>query len=335
MSFPEIPLLIYPSLAKRFGVEESILYYICEQLLASVATDFQGSENAKISVSKDKWLKLTNFWDEERLAQVVASLIGQGVVNIEYLQDEIVIEARSAASEPLVDKKAEIVQSISSGLLPEKKQTNSVNSTVPEILRVKGRDAQVQGYSAPAIEPIHVLPVYDVPPTPASRPLPMRRSNDEFKQTFQLNTGELLKGVGHAPSFGGFRKRSNASDPFEKFLDDKEQQNKKLYSMTMDWEPSKLLFNTLKRSNIPHDVAISCLDEFRLYYCDRNNKERSWDQKFLAWVKKTWVKKQSADNRAQNVPSQAGFKHENSQRDSREKRKRITAAIMDIHDTNW
>lgn len=323
MRFPEVPLLVYPSLARRLGVEESILYYICEQLMSMQSPQI----NTQVSVSWPKWQMLSSIWDAQKLSSLIASLKSQGII-------DIVISGQQILITPL-----EISQTTEGDSNFSKQKNNFVSEagrepTIVAVAQVESLASVEQGFDS-AIEQTQILPVYDVPPAPPSRPLPVRRASELPIKNITINSGEILKGIGPAPSFGRYRRESNAHDPFRQLLDDREQQNKKLFAMTMEWKPSKLLIGTLARNNIPHDVAISYLDEFRLYYCDRNNKERSWDQKFLAWVKNAWVKKQSADNRAQNVSSQAGFKHENSQRDSREKRKRITAAIMDIHDTSW
>jgi len=337
MSFPEIPLLVYPSLARRIGVEESLLYYICQQQLAR-------SIEQQISMSKVQWLQLTEIWDDHKLAFLVASLSAKGVLKIVVSQDQVVItkidDNPAADTVATIDGATDKLDNAPLERLNSK--VDAVSRSLSEAVTTRISQAgsiKKERYSAPSVngnpqmDSMQILPVYDVPPAPPARPLPVRRT--ENQQNVKPNNGEIIKGIGPAPSFGGYKRQSNAHDPFKKLLDDKEQQNKKLYAMTMDWEPSKLLLSTLTRNNIPHEVASSSIDEFRLYYCDRNNKERSWDQKFLAWVKNSWVKKQSADNRALSTPNQAGTKHENSQRDTREKRKRISAAIMDIHDTNW
>ncbi|MGB1239921.1 MAG: DnaT-like ssDNA-binding domain-containing protein, partial [Pseudomonadales bacterium] len=165
------------------------------------------------------------------------------------------------------------------------------------------------------------LPVFDAPPL---LPVPT------------VAAANTLKGRGPAPTFGGsigWKKRS--ADELQQVFAQQEELNKQLYHMTMDWKPSEMFYNTLTRNAIPKEFALRCLDEFVLYYSDGKKKERSWDQKFLAWVKRDWIKQQGKDNRSNEPKQSSGYQHENSQRDSREKRKRITAAIMDINDTDW
>ena len=107
--------------------------------------------------------------------------------------------------------------------------------------------------------------------------------------------------------------------------------------MELGWQPSENLYALLPRHNISQQFALSCLDEFVLYWLDKDRKETNWDQKFLGWVKREWVKKQTQDGRQQRINNEqkAGLRHEDPRRDTREKRKRVTAAVMDIKDTDW
>ncbi|EPJ49969.1 MAG: hypothetical protein OFPI_21570 [Osedax symbiont Rs2] len=351
MSFPEIPLLIYPSLARRYGVEESLLFFLCTQLLSTnadnsltVSSDKECQDNSLMQVilSKAKWLALTDFWHEDKLDQLSVSLHRQGAISIECGENQVVISEMDAATPSPV-----AVSSVAN--IPDESPASFPRpaSTMPATL-ITG---QFVGAKPPLpTESTHALPVYDVPPAPATRPLPKRLSADSVNSpravgspnVFRspnlplVNDGKILKGIGPAPSFGGstgWKKRS--SDELQQVFAQQEEINKQLQGMSMDWKPSSMFYTSLTRNNIPHEFANNCLDEFMLFYCDKNKKERSWDQKFLAWVKRAWVKKQSSENRAISSQQQTGYSHENSQRDTREKRKRITAAIMDIHDTNW
>ncbi|WP_432470640.1 DnaT-like ssDNA-binding domain-containing protein [Amphritea sp. HPY] len=147
---------------------------------------------------------------------------------------------------------------------------------------------------------------------------------------------------GPAPTFGGSigwsnRRAQMSENDFASRLDAIEEKNQKLHPMFLGWRPSKILFEMLPRHNIPADFAEQLLDEFVLYWLDKDRKESNWDQKFLAWVKREWVKKQTRDGREQRYAKDAntGVNHENTRADPREKRKRVTAAIMDIKDTDW
>ena len=351
MSFPEIPLLIYPSLARRYGVEESLLFFLCTQLLNASAEnpltddsaeECQNSSLVQVILSKAKWLALTDFWHEEKLDQLTVSLHRQGAISIECGENQVVISEMDA-----VTTSSGEISSVNSIEDDSPASFSRLTSVMAPALVC---DPIVPAQPALYTETIQSLPVYDVPPAPPTRPLPKRQGVDTVSSSRAVqardgfashnpplvNDGRVLKGIGPAPSFGGsigWKKRS--SDELQQVFAQQEEINKQLQSMSMDWKPSSMFYTSLTRNNIPHEFANNCLDEFMLFYCDKNKRERSWDQKFLAWVKRAWVKKQSSENRAISSQQQTGYSHENSQRDTREKRKRITAAIMDIHDTSW
>ena len=115
-----------------------------------------------------------------------------------------------------------------------------------------------------------------------------------------------------------------------------EERNHHLHAMFLGWQPSSNFFELLPRQGISEEFARELIDEFVLYWVNKDRRETSWDQKFLGWVKREWVKKQTRDGREQRqAQQQTGFNHENSRRDTRENRKRVTQAIMDIKDTDW
>ena len=87
MRFPEVPLLVYPSLARRLGVEESILYYICEQLMSMQSPQI----NTQVSVSWPKWQMLSSIWDAQKLSSLIASLKSQGIIDIVISGQQILI----------------------------------------------------------------------------------------------------------------------------------------------------------------------------------------------------------------------------------------------------
>ncbi|MEM5530635.1 DnaT-like ssDNA-binding domain-containing protein [Gammaproteobacteria bacterium AS21] len=392
MSFPETPLFIYPSLAKRYGVEVSLLYGICYQLFRESWLDNQEGEQVVIGLKK--WLSVTDFWQSDELQVLSQSLAEQQLFAIEYHQGDVYIN-KLAVKQSSSDERGTTDAINNTGTRYEQdKQWR--DSATEHNEREQRSDQQSRSYADNSTdleqlnESMQVLPVYDVPPAPPVRPLPRRQdaatsalhnttlnessssnssvlssslNNNSVSQntanysaehnstinnsilnsnTAVTNNGNTLKNKGPAPSFGGstgWKKRSN--DALQNIFEQQEVLNRQLQGMTMNWRPSKMFYKTLERNNISQEFADSYLDEFILFYCDKHKKESigGWDQKYLAWVKRAWVQKQSnsqtSDSSVNNSPKKTGFSNENSQRDTREKRKRITAAIMDIHDTNW
>jgi hypothetical protein len=181
-----------------------------------------------------------------------------------------------------------------------------------------------EAVSAP--ETVARIPVVDEPP---ARP------------SGHSGSANLARRRGPAPTFGGSIGWRKQKDELQEIFEQAEQRNQKLQAMYIGWQPSELFHQTLPRYAIPADFAEGCIDEFVLYFLDKDRKESNWDQKFLAWVKREWVKKQTQDAREQRYQqeressSTGAAQHENTRSDTREKRKRITAATMDIKNIDW
>jgi len=177
-----------------------------------------------------------------------------------------------------------------------------------------------------APEVVSRLPVFErCPPSPEPAPEPVRPQR---------------VGQGPAPTFGGsigWARKTRQGDELHALFQQHETRNQQLHPMSLGWQPSDNFFALLPRHNITDVFARSCLDEFVLYWLDKDRKETNWDQKFLGWVKREWVHKQTEAGRQQRLQQerQSGESHENTRRDTRENRKRVTQAIMDIRDTDW
>jgi hypothetical protein len=348
MSFPEVPLLLYPSFARRFGVEEALLYGWCKQLLdmhcdvetlpdKETEVNYSGvtqqNLRRKIQISVSKWQSITSIWEVHRLQEICQSLQSQQLLHIVEAGTQVQIIQLGNHLQAEQNSPDQLITSLELAPVSNVPAEN-LQSVVAKNEKAAGNLSFVQGRQINDQEPTRVLPVYDVPPAPAAMVLPKR--NVQAQAAPNRGTGEVIKGIGPAPSFGGstgWKKRTG--DALQTIFDQQEILNKQLHAITVEWRPSALFYSTLSRNNIPREFADSCLDEFILFYCDKNRKERSWDHKFLAWIKRAWIKQQSNGSSNTASQQQTGSRNENSQRDTREKRKRITAAIMDIHDTNW
>lgn len=284
-TFPEKPMLVYPSLARRLGVEPALLLGLYHEALEQGGiTDDRGRD--ELLLSQMQWRSLAPFWDEIRLRQLTDQLVAAGMLEVQWgaggnLRLRMPVAAPGRAVEPTVDEPV-------------------------------------------ATEPVRRLPVVDEPPP---RPRPVREAS-------------LVQRRGPAPTFGGSIGWRRHKDELEEIFEQAEQRNQKLQPMFIGWQPSELFHQLLPRYAIPADFADGCIDEFVLYFLDKDRKESNWDQKFLAWVKREWVKKQTQDAREQRYQQErnanmTGAGHENARPDSREKRKRITAATMDIKNIDW
>ncbi|WP_417224629.1 DnaT-like ssDNA-binding domain-containing protein [Amphritea sp.] len=298
--FPEKPVLFYPSLARTAGSDEAILLAIYHDYIQLHGLpDKDGVPSAVLS--RSEWLSLAAFWDEAKLAMVTSSLVSQGYVQASFGHGRAI--------------KLALV-------------TDSDQPTEP---------MATGHFSAPseAPEPVIVqeLPVVEQPP----------ERNEISRRVQQAQPRRL----GPAPTFGGSigwsksrqvtpSRQTTPENDFASRLNEIEEKNQKLHAMFLGWKPSRTLLDMLPRHSIPEPFAEQLLDEFILYWLDKDRKESNWDQKFLAWVKREWINKQTRDARKQRADeANKGVNHENTRPDNREKRKRVTAAIMDIKDTDW
>lgn len=81
--FPEQPLLIYPSLAKQYGVEEALLLGIYHQF-AQHHGHTDAGQGWYFIARRSEWQTMADFWDDEKLALVTSSLVEQGAINAEF-----------------------------------------------------------------------------------------------------------------------------------------------------------------------------------------------------------------------------------------------------------
>lgn len=311
---PEQPFLVYPSQVQTYGLEGALLLQRYQQLLHMLVTDL--SQPMAIVISRDQWLQLVPFWNEEQLAIATGELVALQAIDVGFLEDGQVQVSQAWPLEPqMASPMAAQEESLTPPVVPE---------APLEVMPLP-----------PVLEPVNELPVYDTPPAESAsvRRVARRRINPET----------LMQQRGPAPTFGGSTgwRRQEAevekSDELHQVFNMREEHNQKLHPMFVGWKPSDTFYELLPRHAIPNEYAEECLDEFTLYWLDKDRKESNWDQKFLAWVKREWIRKQTREARQRNQDSSEpkGTGNENARRDTRENRKRVTAAIMDIKDTDW
>lgn len=299
---PEQPLLIYPSLAEKFGLEEALLLGIYHQLSQRMGLRLRSGTEIKLDTQS--WRQLVPFWSQDQIAMVTNSLVSQGAID-------------ASVSKTLV----KIV------LLQEQGQS-TLDVSEPTVV------------AEPEIEMVSRLQVVDQPPLsideppplgmaqPPQQPVPPPAQEPQWQQSPAQRTP--------APAFGGSTGWRRHKSELQVIFEQHEERNQHLHTMFLGWQPTANFFELLPRHGISEEFARSCIDEFVLYWVNRDRRESNWDQKFLAWVKRDWVQKQTRDAREQRVAQQEkSFNNENSRRDTREKRKRVTQAIMDIKDTDW
>ncbi|WP_020682083.1 DnaT-like ssDNA-binding domain-containing protein [Marinobacterium rhizophilum] len=350
--FPEQPILFYPSLARRIGSDEALLLAIYHDRARTGGR----AEPAELVLSRAQWLKIADFWDEAYLRSVTESLVRQGCIrgSVDSALVRLSLQSQAAIEEPVTEEaSARDASTVAEEeAVPEPESDSAVQTAHAAWSRSESEPAPAPEHATEAATASHLdrsgrrpntgatrsaepesqadtlsrLDVRDTPPRPltrqALRPQPQ-------PQTIQAR--------GPAPTFGGASGWRRHKDELQVLFEQHEERNQQLKPMQLGWRPSATFFALLPRHNIAEEYAEGLLDEFVLYWLDKDRKETNWDQKFLAWVKREWVRKQTRDGRNTGADKerQTGFNNENTRRDTREKRKQVTAAIMDIRDTDW
>ncbi|UTW13951.1 DnaT-like ssDNA-binding domain-containing protein [Marinobacterium rhizophilum] len=345
--FPEQPILFYPSLARRIGSDEALLLAIYHDRARSSGR----GESAELVLSRAQWLKVADFWDEAYLRSVTESLVRQGCIrgSVDSALVRLSLLSRTESVEPAVAAPAGQDAVVAEAVV-EVAAADAAGDELPlsPAISAAGGASDLSGAGwndgygpefAPAAapwpepirqaqpvpaEPLSRLDVRDTPPRPLTR------------QALRAQP-QTLQARGPAPTFGGASGWRRHKDELQMLFEQHEERNQQLKPMQLGWRPSETFFALLPRHSISEEYAEGLLDEFVLYWLDKDRKETNWDQKFLAWVKREWVRKQTREGRDSSADKerQTGFNNENTRRDTREKRKQVTAAIMDIRDTDW
>jgi len=139
--------------------------------------------------------------------------------------------------------------------------------------------------------------------------------------------------------FGGWRRDVGEGDELSRLFAAKEAQHQHLCHMDLEWKISANIIKVLAQQHqISEAFALGIKDEFVVYYMDKGRRETpgGWDQKFLKWVKKEQVHQQTAQARAQRqTQQQTNSSNEEARYAAKQRRRNITANVLDINNTDW
>lgn len=169
-------------------------------------------------------------------------------------------------------------------------------------------------------------------------------TSDAHSVVAQVTYGQVApaapKSAASVPSMGGCGGWGrNDGDELTRLFAAKEAQQQHLCQMDLEWQPSANIVKILlQQHQISEAFALGIKDEFVVYYMDKGRRETpgGWDQKFLKWVKKEQVQQQTAQARAQRqTQQQTQTSNEEVRFAAKERRRRITASVLDIKNTDW
>jgi len=168
-------------------------------------------------------------------------------------------------------------------------------------------------------------------------PLPVTEVNDEADLQPAINPVANTKAT--MAGFGGWRRDVGEGDELSRLFAAKEAQHQHLCQMDLEWKISANIVKVLAQQHqISEAFALGIKDEFVVYYMDKGRRETpgGWDQKFLKWVKKEQVHQQTAQARAQRqTQQQTNSSNEEARFAAKQRRRNITANVLDINNTDW
>ncbi len=334
-TFPERPILFYPSLAQRFGTDEAIALAVYQEF--AVHHGASTAEGGRYFIlRRSEWPALADFWAFERLERATRSLEAQGVLRCETNSNGSLtislnerVTAASADATGAVDRAESAAEP---GAPAAESVSREVHAAAPrravDPAPAESRPDESDG----------------VPPRLSVRRPSLRRPSSEAAQLAASLAPKArdvpsnpLAARGPAPTFGGSTGWSRQPDALEELFAQREARNRQLHEMYPDWQPGEITYQMLQQHQIPREFASQRIDEFIAYWLERDRREVSWDHLFLKLVKREWVREQERAARAARSQQEGltGSAHENPKATSRENRKRLSAAILNLKDTDW
>ena len=281
--FPEAPILLYPSLAIRVGLEEAVLLGIYHQCAAAWGARQQGEHY--FLLTQQQWLQLVPFWDEDTLARITHSLVQQGYIEARWEQRSVL---RLRIFEQQISKKEFVEEEPVSPVRPMQSLANELR--------------QQSSLSTPSPTPTPILPNF-------------------------------------GGSVGWPKRTEQPVDALEAIFAQKAAQNQQYQTLSLDWRPSETVLSMLEQHHrIGADFSLACLDEFLVFWAEQEKRKApaGWDQAFMKWVKREWIRQQSkGNNQTAGQGSSEQVVNGQGRKRTREDREQVRQNLLDINNLDW
>lgn len=217
--FPEVPILLYPSLVEQVGVEAAVLMSLYQQQWQRIQSLSSGNTSSELVLSRSQWISICRFWEEDTLAQLTSELVEHGLLDATYARDGRVsircIESADQADNSYMQEPAE------------------------ELVEMVSR--------LPVIEDIPEAPAQ---PEQAKQVLPAETYDTPYYPDTEVNTYPVSNS-GPAPTFGGsigwarkaHQLRTGQSDELQAKFRQEEQLRQQLQPMELGWQPSQIFMH--------------------------------------------------------------------------------------------
>ncbi len=289
---PELPLLVYPSLAATLGLDEAVMLATLSDLVAQQP----GAENNNFT-----WFQLDintiserlPFWDRRDLHRVSTSLREKGVILI--------------ASAPLLQEDQfkfafnEKASQQASANQPHSSPNASAQNTVP--LNSASHNSAAHNMAARS-------------PAPPAQPQAVgknfisnswRPDGTVMQQLAQLSVPEAFA-MEQLPEFITYwRERNEPHHSWgQKFIshvlkrwrtfEAQQARQNKAHPIPSHWEPSPQIVESLEGKHIPRNFILDQVQEFISFWQATAEKHVSWDSKFSQRILRLWAESETKRN---------------------------------------
>lgn len=319
-------IVIPSSLAATVGLEEAALL----QLLADMRRFSPASANV-MTIVLEQLLALTPFWDAEKLKSVLASLSAKGVIEATFSGNNVLIAETAPAIPTSAKTRSSAPSTAARELLSTAEKTpvqaavQAQNKAPAQTTRQSTRQATEPTASArTAISPMPqrasaVKPMsQDWQPRPSTYDALLHNHGvskafaetllDEFRIYWQDKgttafswDSKFLRHVMHAQ-----RNQQAKTAVVAQAAEAAEIATQADIAIDSQWQPSADCLEILLRDGVSQDFINTTVPEFILYWRERGDSQRTWNSKFIAHVRRQWLRFNSAqvhDTEPHRIPS--------------------------------
>ena len=276
---PERPLLLFPSLAKHFGLEEALLL----QVLSDSAL-----HRHSMVLNNRQWLEIPNkdllsilpFWNDQDISRLLTSLHHQNVLlldNTNTPQDGIL---RFALNQPV------------SGSSPQLPTPTTTAISTP----IANNPVDMTSSSEQASPQLHTpsSPAHSLPNATDQQPQALLSSTSNSIALTQAESPET-------PTETSIKtEKLNPHPVFQQPMNrspSQQRQERSPQPITDQWRPSQEVLQQLTQIGVPLPFIKSQLPTFIVYWKDRQTAQHSWNSLFMKFIVREWRYEESRQNR--------------------------------------
>jgi len=290
---PEKPLVISPSLAATIGLDEAALLHTLHEAVSHRQTeDRQGY--CWLRISAEELLNLLPFWNVADLQRVINSLRDTGILLIESAPLAEAQQLYFAINEKTARSSSPTPAPTYSDSSPHSPSARQNPGLTPKSAQAAPGKTLMPPNWQPDSELIKQLAMQGVPQDFVLTQVPefVLYWKDRFEAAYSWNSKFRSQVIRK------WREREAHPEP---------AQPDQSTAMTPDWQPSLDAMDLLVRhSGIDQEFIEDAIPEFVFYWQELGARDKAWNNKFVAHIKRQWAKFTSAmihDTEPRRIPA--------------------------------